>query len=78
MARPEEISMFPQLAGFTDLGLLLLRRMVATAFTTSGWNHLKDPSGRNKSLGLSKGFPIFTGAAEVAGALGLIFGVLPG
>ena len=29
--------MFPQLAQFTDLGLLLLRLMVASVFATSGW-----------------------------------------
>ena len=68
--------MFPQLARFIDLGLLLLRLMVGVVFLTSGWSHLKDPAGRGKSIGVSKGFTIFLGLAEVAGSLGVIFGVL--
>jgi putative oxidoreductase len=31
---------------------------------------------RSKDVGTSKGFTIFLGAAEVAGSLGVIFGVL--
>jgi putative oxidoreductase len=68
--------MFPQLARFTDLGLLLLRLMVGVVFLTSGWSHLKDPAARSQSIGMSKGFTIFLGLAEVAGSLGIIFGVL--
>jgi len=66
----------PFLSRFADLGLLLLRCMVGIVFATSGWNHLKDPAGRAKSIGASRGFTIFLGTAEVCGALGLIFGVL--
>ena len=68
--------MFPQLAQFTDVALLLLRLIVGIVFITSGWKHLKDPEARSKSIGMSKGFTIFLGAAEVAASLGLIFGVL--
>src|SRR6478672_12603285 len=68
--------MFPQLAQFTDLALLFLRVMVGLVFITSGWKHLKDPEARSKDIGMSKGFTIFLGAAEVAGSLGVIFGVL--
>jgi putative oxidoreductase len=68
--------MFPQLARFTDLNLLLLRLMVGLVFITSGYNHLKDPEARSKSIEMSKGFTIFLGIAEVAGALGVAFGVL--
>jgi putative oxidoreductase len=68
--------MFPQLARFTDLGILLMRLMVALVFATSGYNHLKDPAARAKSIGMSKGVTIFLGIAEVAGALGVAFGVL--
>ena len=71
-----EIAMFPQLARFTDLGLLLMRLMVGLVFVTSGYSHLQDPAARAKSIGLSKGFTIFLGAGEVAGALGVAFGVL--
>ena len=38
--------MFPQLARFTDLGLLLLRFMVGLVFVTSGYSHQKDPQSR--------------------------------
>ncbi len=68
--------MFPQLAQFTDLALLLLRVMIGIVFITSGWKHLKNPEARSKDIGTSKGFTIFLGAAEVAGSLGVMFGVL--
>ncbi|HYX52091.1 MAG TPA: DoxX family protein [Candidatus Limnocylindrales bacterium] len=64
------------LTRFADIGFLLLRLMVAAIFGTSGWSHLKDPEGRSKSIGMSKGFTVFLGAAELAGALGVAFGVL--
>lgn len=50
--------------------------MVAAIFAASGWSHLKDSEGRGKSIGMSKGFTAFLGAAELAGALGVAFGVL--
>jgi putative oxidoreductase len=68
--------MFPQLARFTDLGLLLMRLMVALVFVTSRYSHLKDPAARAKSIGMSKPFTIFLGVAELAGGLGVAFGVL--
>ncbi len=68
--------MFPQLARFTDLSLFLLRLMVGMIFITSGYGHLKDPQARSKSIGMSKSFTIFLGIGEVAGALGIVFGVL--
>jgi len=68
--------MFPQLARFTDLGLLLLRLMVALVFVTSGYAHLKNPAARAKSIELPTGVTIFLGIAEVAGGLGVAFGVL--
>jgi putative oxidoreductase len=68
--------MIPQLLSYSDVALLLLRFMVGVVFLASGWNHLKDPAGRSKDIGMSKGFTIFLGAAEIAGSLGVIFGVL--
>ena len=53
-----------------------MRLMVGLVFATSGWSHLKDPEGRSKSIGMSKGFTVFLGGAEVAGALGVVFGIL--
>jgi putative oxidoreductase len=68
--------MFPQLAQFTDLGLLLLRLMVAAVFVTSGWSHATKSAERSKSIEMSQGFTVFLGIAEVAGGLGVAFGVL--
>lgn len=68
--------LFPQLARFTDLSLVLLRLMVAFVFATSGWNHLRDPVGRSKSIEMSKSFTVFLGVAEVTGSLGVALGVL--
>src|SRR5262249_33842297 len=68
--------MFPQLAQFADAGFLLLRLMVGAVFLASGWSHLTDPEGRSRSIGMSKSFTALLGAAELAGALGVIFGVL--
>jgi putative oxidoreductase len=68
--------MFPQLLQFSDFALLLLRLVVALIFGTSGWNDLKDPRGRAQSIGMSPGFTVVLGVAELAGALGVAFGVL--
>ena len=65
--------MFPQLI---HLPLLLLRLMIAAVFVTSGWHHVRDPKGRAKSIGMSPGFTMFIGIAELAGGLGVAFGVL--
>jgi putative oxidoreductase len=68
--------MFPQLARFTDVALLLLRIMIGIVFLTSGWKHLTDSEKRSKDIGMGKGVTISLGAAEFAGSLGMIFGVL--
>ncbi|HZR08759.1 MAG TPA: DoxX family protein [Myxococcales bacterium] len=68
--------MFPELAQLTDLSLLLLRLLVAAIFVTSGWSHVTDPKGRAQSIGMSPGFTLFLGTAELAGGLGVAFGVL--
>ncbi|HXF14730.1 MAG TPA: DoxX family protein [Terriglobales bacterium] len=68
--------MFPQLYRFTDLGLLLLRLMIGVVFLSSGWSHVKAPAERGQSIGMSKVFTLFLGLAEIAGSLGIVFGVL--
>jgi putative oxidoreductase len=68
--------MFPELMRYADIALLLLRLMVAIVFASSGWSHVTRPAERSKSIGMSKGFTLFLGAAELAGSLGLVFGVL--
>jgi putative oxidoreductase len=61
---------------YSDLSLFFLRAIVAVVFGTSGFNHLKAPRLRAKSLGMSLSFTIFLGAAELAGAIALLTGVL--
>jgi putative oxidoreductase len=68
--------MFPQLYRFMDVGLLLLRLMIGIVFLSSGWSHVKNPAERSKSIGMSKNFTVFLGLAEIAGSLGIVFGVL--
>jgi putative oxidoreductase len=60
-----------------DLALLFMRLLVGAVFITSGWSHVKDPVTRGKSIGQSPGFTRFLGSAELAGGLGVAFGVLP-
>jgi putative oxidoreductase len=67
---------FSQLGQFTDFALFLLRLMVGLNFLTSGWKHVRDPEARSKDIGMSKGFTIFLGLAELAGGLGVTSGVL--
>jgi putative oxidoreductase len=66
----------PQLEKFSDVALLLLRLMVGIIFLTSGWRHNTNSETRSKEIGLSKGLTIFLGLAELAGGLGVTFGVL--
>ncbi|MBA3319549.1 MAG: DoxX family protein [Gemmatimonadales bacterium] len=66
----------PALLELADLALLLMRLLVAAVFVTSGWSHAKDPVARGKSIGMSPGVTRALGIAEIAGGLGLAFGVL--
>jgi putative oxidoreductase len=66
---------FPQLAQFADMALLFLRIMVGLVFITSGYKHLKDPEVRSRDIGMSKGFTILLGAAELVGGIGVLSGV---
>ena len=61
---------------FTDAALAMLRLMIAVVFGSSGWNHVRDPAERSENIGASKGFTFFLGCAELAGSLGVAFGVL--
>jgi putative oxidoreductase len=64
------------LAPLTDYGLLFLRFMAGAIYASSGYSDLKDPEARSKSIGMPKSFTIFIAAAELAGAAGLVLGVL--
>ena len=68
--------MFPQLTRFVDFGLLALRLMVAVVFVSSGWSHATKAEERSRSIGISKGFTLILGMAELAGGFGVAFGVL--
>lgn len=64
------------LSHLTDYGLLLMRLMVGAIFADSGYDDLKDPGARSRSLGLPKSFTMLLAVVEVAGALAIILGVL--
>ena len=64
------------LDGFTDYALLVLRLMTGSIYADSGLKDLRDPNARGKSIGMSKNFPMFLAAAELAGGVGIILGVL--
>ncbi len=66
----------PWLLQFEDLGLLILRLMIACVFFSSGLSHARDPVGRGKSIGASPGVALFIGIAEMAGAVGVASGLL--
>jgi len=67
----------PLLLGLADPALLLMRIVVGLVFGSSGWSHVKDPVGRARSIGMSPGFTRVLGVAEIAGAAGVVLGVLP-
>jgi putative oxidoreductase len=64
------------LGHYTDYGLLLMRLMVALIFAGSGYGDLKNPDARSKSIEMPKAFTIFLAAAELAGGVAILFGVL--
>jgi putative oxidoreductase len=66
----------PGLLQFSDYALLFMRLLVGLVFITSGWRHLRDPVARGKSIGLSPGFTRVLGLTELAGGLGVAFGIL--
>ena len=66
----------PQLLPYADVAVLLMRLLVGVVFVTSGLSHVKDPVARGKSIGLPPGFTRLLGIAELAGGLGVAFGVL--
>ena len=66
---------FP-LTDFADTAILLLRLMVGLIFFTSGWKHATNSEARSKDIEMSKGFTVFLGVVECAGALGVVFGIL--
>ena len=67
---------FAFLAEFADLALLFMRLLIGWVFIWSGWSHVSQPVERGKSIGLSPGITRFVGLAELAGGLGVAFGVL--
>jgi putative oxidoreductase len=67
---------FPELSRFLAMALLLMRLMVGAIFITSGWSHVTRAEERAKSIEMSKSFTLFLGVAELAGGLGVVFGVL--
>jgi putative oxidoreductase len=67
--------LLPRLLPYADVAVLLMRLVVGAVFVTSGLSHIKDPVARGQSIGLPPGITRFLGIAEVAGGLGVAFGV---
>jgi len=67
---------FPEFSRALPWALLLMRWIVAAIFITSGWSHITKTAERAKDIGMSVPFTKFLGIAELAGGLGLVFGVL--
>jgi len=55
--------MFQKLTRFSDLGILLVRLMVAVVFIDSGWKDLLDLVHRSVSIGMSQHFTVFSGSS---------------
>jgi putative oxidoreductase len=68
---------FRNVDNLLPISLLLLRGMVGIVFISSGWSHASQPAKRADSIGMSKGFTLFLGIAELCGGLALIFGIWP-
>jgi putative oxidoreductase len=66
----------PIFAPYANVALLILRVMIALVFGSSGWSHVTNLEARAKSIGMNKGFTLFLGTAELAGAAGILTGVL--
>jgi putative oxidoreductase len=70
------MTQLPWLPALGDAALLFMRLLVAAVFLSSGWSHVRHPVERGNSIGMSPAFTRFLGTAELAGALGVAFGVL--
>ena len=68
--------MIPNLSNYTDYALLFLRLMVGIVFVDSGYNDIKDPDARSRSLGFPKGVTIFLAFAELLGGVAVVIGFL--
>jgi putative oxidoreductase len=51
--------------------------MVGIVFIDSGWSDLRTPEERSQSIGKSRNFTMFLGAAEILGGAGVVFGIWP-
>jgi putative oxidoreductase len=68
--------MFPHLSAFTDYSIVFLRLMVGLVFAASGFADLKNPDERSKKIDSPKSLTLFIGAAEIAGGIAIIVGIL--
>ena len=64
------------LTGLADYGLLFMRVMAGAIFIDSGYEDLKAPDKRSKSVGLPKSVTVFLALAELAGGAAVAAGFL--
>lgn len=65
----------PELAGATDVALLLLRWTLAAPFLASGWAHVTRPVERGESIGLGPGATRTLAVVEVVAGAMLVLGL---
>ncbi len=63
-------------SGYGDFGLFILRVAVAAVFIHHAMPKLRNPRGMGQMMGMPGGAVLLVGVAEVAGALGLLAGIL--
>lgn len=66
---------FPELAGFTALTLLIFRAVLALVFLSSGWSHATLPEKRGESIGMSPGATRVLGLVQVVAAAAVMVGI---
>lgn len=67
--------MIINLMAWTNVAFLFLRIMLAIVFISSGIQHMRDPKGRSKSIGMSPLFTFALGGWEVLGSVSLLIGL---
>jgi len=67
--------MFAQLTQYNDIGLFVLRLVVAVIFIYHALPKLKNAKGMSQGMGTSVGAVLILGAVEFLAAIGLVLGV---
>ncbi|MFO7894835.1 MAG: DoxX family protein [Longimicrobiales bacterium] len=66
---------FPELAAYTALALLVFRSVLALVFLSSGWAHANHPKERGESIGMAPAATRVLGIVQVVAAVAMVVGV---